>query len=76
VESDKIQKALEACFLALSGGNTQEAEECIVRITEEVMRDPSNYVGQEFIRYILTRFLDTGREKEVEKIMLNTKISI
>lgn len=67
-------KGLEGCFLKAQDKGT---EELAIRITEEVIKDPTKYIGSEFIRFLLQRFMNAeGRELMVTKLMLNTKLSI
>ena len=49
----------------------------VIRVTEEVIKDPTKYMSAEFIKFLLQRFMNTeGREQVVRKLMLNTKLSI
>ena len=50
----------------------------VIRITEGVIADPTKYITAEFIRFLLQRLMAEphGREGIVDKIMLNTKLSI
>ena len=69
-----IMKAVEGCF---KHAQDQGTEEVIIRITEEVIKDPTKYMSAEFINFLLQRFMNTeGREQMVRKLMLNTKLSI
>ena len=67
-------RALEGCF---KQAQNQGTEEVVIRITEEVIKDPTKYMSAEFIKFLLQRFMNTeGREQMVRKLMLNTKLSI
>jgi hypothetical protein len=67
-------RALEGCF---KQAQDQGTEEVSIRITEEVIKDPTKYMSAEFIKFLLQRFMNTeGREQMVTKLMLNTKLSI
>jgi len=74
IDSGMIMRALEGCF---KQAQNQGTEEVVIRVTEEVIKDPTKYMSAEFIKFLLQRFMNTeGREQMVRKLMLNTKLSI
>ncbi len=67
-------RALETCF---KQAFDQETEDLVIRITEGVIQDPTKYITSDFITFLLQRLMsEPGREKIVEKLMLNTRLSI
>ena len=67
-------RALETCF---KQAFDQETEDLVIRITEGVIQDPTKYITADFITFLLQRLMsEAGREAIVEKLMLNTRLSI
>ena len=74
IDSGMVMKALEGCF---KQAQDQGTEDIAIRITEEVIKDPTKYLSAEFITFLLQRFMNTdGRDQIIRKLMLNTKLSI
>lgn len=47
-----------------------------MRITKSVLADPSKYLTLDFVEFLITRFMDTGRQQEADKILLDPRISV
>jgi len=47
-----------------------------MRITRSIMLDPSKYLTLGFIKYLIKRLLDSGKDSEVQKILLDPRISV
>lgn len=73
-----IQRAIENCFESLHDQceNKQELEESILTITRSVMQDPGKYLTYDFMVYLINRLINSGRETEAERILLDTRIGV
>ena len=76
IDTSMIQKALEACFSQLCDENQEELENCILKITNTVLMDPSKYLTLDFMNFLITRLMDTKRDQEAENILLDPRISV
>ncbi|CDW74579.1 UNKNOWN [Stylonychia lemnae] len=80
IDTNMIQKALEQCFDQLSDnkeGNTEvEIEKAIINLTKSVLNDPGKYLTQDFVVFLIDRFIQSGKFEEAEKILLDTRLSI
>lgn len=48
----------------------------ILKVTEIILQDPSKYLTLDFMTFLLLKLMDTGRHKEVSKILLDPRISV
>ena len=51
-------------------------QESITRITKSILAEPSKYLTLDFVEFLISRFMDSGKQEEADKIMLDPKISI
>eukprot|EP00347_Sterkiella_histriomuscorum_P001488 403371843 len=79
IDTGLIQKALSVCFDSLkeelSQSNQEQLWQSIIQITHTVLLDCNNYVTLDFMIFIIRRLLENGRQDEVEKILMNQKLS-
>jgi hypothetical protein len=51
---------LESFFLKIEE-KEGEAVDCIMRITSSVLADPSKYLTLDFVEFLITKFMDSGK---------------
>ena len=56
--------------------SANELENCIIKITKAVIADPNKYMTLDFVIYLVRNLLESGNSGEVEKLLLDTRISV
>lgn len=66
------------CFNQLNDkvGNEAELEESIVKVAKTVLVDPSKYLTFDFVSFLLKRLIESGKNNEAERMLLDPRISV
>lgn len=69
---------MEACFTHAKDGDNvnEELEDCILKVTNTILIDPSKYLTLDFMSYLMLKLIDTNRTMHVETILLDPRISV